>query len=122
MRLASLAVIATAAPLWLLVPHVPLAVVGIALAICGASIPLINAPYIGMLTIRVPVALRAKVLQSLLTINQISGPLGYLVAGTLFVRFGLHGTYTVVATLATFASLNFILAVAPIRGNAQEAT
>jgi Zn-dependent protease len=83
---------------------------------------LINAPYIGMLTVRVPVALRAKVLQSLLTINQISGPLGYLVAGTLFVRIGLHGTYTVVATLATFASLNFILAVAPIRGNAQEAT
>jgi MFS family permease len=122
MRLASLAVIATAAPLWLLVPHVPLAVVGIALAICGASIPLINAPYIGMLTIRVPGALRAKVLQSLLTINQISGPLGYLVAGTLFVRFGLHGTYAVVAALATFASLNFILAVAPIRGNAQEAT
>ncbi len=121
MRLASLAVVATAAPLWLLVPHVPLAVVGLALAICGASIPLINAPYIGMLTIRVPGALRAKVLQSLLTINQISGPLGYLVAGTLFVRFGLHGTYVVVAALATFASLNFILAVAPIRGNAQEA-
>ena len=85
MRLASLAVVATAAPLWLLVPHLPLAVVGFALAICGASIPLINAPYLGMLTIRVPKALRAKVLQSLLTINQVSGPLGYVVAGTLFV-------------------------------------
>ncbi len=121
MRLASLAVIATAAPLWLLVPHVPLAVVGLALAVCGASIPLINAPYIGMLTVRVPKALRAKVLQSLLTINQISGPLGYVVAGTLFVRAGLHGTYVVVAALATIASLNFILAVSPVRGNAQEA-
>jgi MFS family permease len=122
MRLASFAVIATSAPLWLLVPHLPLAVVGLALAICGASIPLINAPYIGMLTVRVPKALRAKVLQSLLTINQISGPVGYLVAGTLFVKAGLHGTYVVVAALASFASLNFILAVSPFGGNLDEET
>ena len=66
---------------------------------------------------RVPKTLRAKVLQSLLTINQISGPVGYVVAGTLFVHAGLHGTYVVVAALATFASLNFILAVSPSRGN-----
>ena len=51
MRLAAIAAIATAAPLWLLVPHVPLAVVVVALAICGASIPLINAPYLGMLSV-----------------------------------------------------------------------
>lgn len=116
MRLASLAVVATAAPLWLLVPQLPLWVVGLALAICGASIPIINAPYLGMLTVRVPKALRGKVLQSLLTINQVAGPLGFVVAGTLFVHAGLHGTYAVMAGLATFASVNFILAVAPMRG------
>lgn len=111
MRLAAIAVIATAAPLWLLVPHLPLWVVGIALAICGGSIPLINAPYLGMLTTRVPKALRGKVLQSLITINQLAGPLGYLVAGPLFVSVGLHAVYALVAGLATFASVNFILAV-----------
>jgi MFS family permease len=111
MRLAAIAAFFTAAPLWLLVPDVPLAVVAVALAICGASIPLINAPYLGMLSVRVPRALRGKVLQSLITINQLAGPLGYLIAGTLFVAIGLHATYGLIAVLATLASLNFIVVV-----------
>jgi hypothetical protein len=111
MRMAAFAVIGTAAPLWLLVPHLPIAVVGVALAICGASIPLINAPYLGWLSVRVPPSLRGKVLQSIITINQLAGPLGYIVAGPIFVHAGLHAAYAVIAVLATFASLNFILAM-----------
>jgi MFS family permease len=122
MLLASVACLGTGPPLWLLVPHLPLAVVGLALAVCGASIPLINAPYIGMLTLRVPKALRGHVLQSLLTINQLAGPLGYVVAGTMFAHVGLHETYALIAALGTFATLNFVVAAAPVRGLlAQEA-
>ena len=106
-------------PLWLLVPHASLGVAAVALGICGASIPLINAPYLGMLSVRVPRALRGKVLQSLITINQLAGPLGYLIAGTLFVAIGLHATYALIAVLATLASLNFIV-VAPRFTLAQE--
>lgn len=119
MRLAAIAAFFTAAPLWLLVPHASLGVAAVALGICGASIPLINAPYLGMLSVRVPRALRGKVLQSLITINQLAGPLGYLIAGTLFVAIGLHATYALIAVLATFASLNFIV-VAPRFTLAQE--
>ena len=97
-----------AAPLWLLVPDVPLVVSIVALAVCGASIPMINAPYLGMLSTRVPRALRGKVLQSLITINQFAGPIGFLIAGPLFVRAGLHWTYALVAALATVATANFI--------------
>ena len=94
MRLAAVAVIATAAPLWLLVPHSPLWLVALALAICGASIPMINAPYLGMLSTRVPRALRGKVLQSLITINQLAGPARAARSpGPLFVRFGVHAIY-----------------------------
>jgi MFS family permease len=122
LRMAAFAVVGTAAPLWLLVPHVPVVVVGLALAICGASIPMINAPYLGMLSVRVPNALRGKVLQSIITINQLAGPLGYVVAGPIFVHAGLHVAYAIVAGLATFASANFILAVLPAGGEvAQEA-
>lgn len=123
MRLASFAALATGPPLWLLVPHVPLAVVAVALALVGASVPLINAPYIGMLTMRVPPALRGHVFQSLLTINQVLGPLGYVLAGVLFTRIGLHPSYAVMAVLGTCATLNFVVAVAPLRGApvAQEA-
>jgi len=71
LRMAAVAAVFTAAPLWLLVPHVPLAVAGTALAVCGASVPLINAPYLGLLSTRIPKALRGKVIQSLITINFI---------------------------------------------------
>jgi MFS family permease len=122
MRMAAFAVVGTAAPLWLLVPHLPIVVVGVALAIVGASIPLINAPYLGWLSIRVPPALRGKVLQSIITINQLAGPLGYVVAGPIFVHAGLHAAYAVIAVLATFASLNFILAMQGSETLVQEAT
>lgn len=108
--LASIAAVGLGPPLWLLVPHSPLWVVGVTLAIVGAANPMINAPYLGMLTIRVPESLRGHVFQSLLTINQLAGPLGYVVAGVLFARAGLHASYAVIAALATFASLNFLVA------------
>ena len=111
MRMAAFALVGTAGSLWLLVPHLPIAVVCVALAICGASLPLINAPYLGWLSMRVPPALRGKVLQSIITINQLAGPLGYVIAGPIFVHAGLHVAYAVIAALATGASLNFILAM-----------
>lgn len=116
MVLASFAALATGPPLWLLVPHMPLWLVGVTLAVVGASVPLINAPYIGMLTMRVPRELRAHVLQSLITINQVLGPLGYVLAGTLFATIGLHTTYAVIAAIGTAATLNFVIAATPHRG------
>ena len=115
MVLASLAALATGPPLWVLVPHTPLWLVGVTLAAIGASVPLINAPYIGFLTVRVPKELRGHVLQSLITINQVLGPLGYVLAGTLFATIGLHTTYALMAVLGTLATLNFVVAVTPVR-------
>jgi predicted MFS family arabinose efflux permease len=112
MRLAAISVAGLSAPLWVLVPHTPLAVVVAALALSGFSNPLINAPYLGMLSTRVPRALQAKVIQTLITANRVAGPLGYALAGPLFVGLGLHASYAVVAALASFAAVNFIAAVA----------
>jgi MFS family permease len=114
--LAACAALLTGPPLWLLVPHLPLWLVAVTLAVVGASVPLINAPYIAMLQTRVPKALRTKVLQSLITINQVAGPLGFVVAGTLIASIGLHPVYALIAGLATFASLNFVFAVLPELG------
>jgi predicted MFS family arabinose efflux permease len=111
LRLAGFAAVLLAAPLWLLVPHLPLALVGLALALVGAGTPLVNAPYIALLQTRVPAALRGKVLQAIITINRVAGPAGYAVAGTLFVHIGLHAVYALVAGLATLASANFIVAI-----------
>jgi hypothetical protein len=55
--------------------------------------------------------LRGKVLQSIITINGVAGPLAYVIAGPLFVHAGLHVAYAMVAALATVASANFIFTV-----------
>jgi len=112
MRLAAVGVVGLSAPLWLLVPHTPLAVVVAVLAVTGFSNPLINAPFIGMLSTRIPRALQPKVIQTLITANNVAAPAGYAVAGPLFVGVGLHPTYAIAAGFATFAAVNFVVAVA----------
>jgi MFS family permease len=49
MQIAVAAAVGLAAPMWLLVPHVPLGVMILALGIIGFSNPLSNAPYFGIL-------------------------------------------------------------------------
>jgi MFS family permease len=47
--------------------------------------------------------------------------IGYVVAGTLFAHAGLYATYAVIAVLGTLATLNFVVAVGPIRDHAAQA-
>jgi MFS family permease len=113
-RAVSIAVAAAAmlaVPFWLLVPHVPLAVFVVAMAVIGFGNPMTNAPYFGILTTRVPPALFPKVIQAIIVSNQVIRPAAYAAAGFLFGSLGLHTIYAVAATLATAASANFILAV-----------
>jgi MFS family permease len=113
-RAVSIAVAAAAmlaVPFWLLVPHVPLAVFVIAMAVIGFGNPMTNAPYFGILTTRVPPALFPKVIQAIIVSNQVIRPATYAAAGFLFASVGLHAIYAVAAVLATAASANFILAV-----------
>jgi predicted MFS family arabinose efflux permease len=109
--IATFAAVALAAPFWLLVPHVPLAVFVAAMAIIGFGNPMTNAPYFGILTTRVPPALFPKVLQAIIVSNQVIRPAAYAAAGFLFASLGLHTIYAVAAVIATAASVNFILAV-----------
>jgi MFS family permease len=110
--LAALGVLGLSLPLWALVPSTPLGGVLAALALSGFSNPFINIPFMGIITSRVPPARLAKVFQAVLTANQIAAPLGFVLAGPLFVALGLHATYAVVAALALVAAVNFVTAVA----------
>jgi MFS family permease len=105
------AAVAIAAPYWLLVPHVPLAVMVAALAVIGFANPMTNAPFFGILTARVPAALFPKVIQAIIVANQVIRPAAYAAAGFLFVSLGLHTVYAIAAVLASLASINYILAV-----------
>jgi len=86
LRLGAFASLGVALPLWLLVPELPIAVVAVALAASSSAIPMMNAPYLTLLSTRVPAGLRGSVLQSILSINNVAGPLGYALAGPLFAR------------------------------------
>jgi MFS family permease len=116
------ACIGIAAPVWLLVPHVPLAVMVAALAVIGFANPMTNAPFFGILTTRVPPALFPKVLQAIIVSNQVIRPLAYATAGFLFASLGLHAVYALAAVLSSLASLNFIFAVLAERPAAHAVT
>jgi MFS family permease len=110
MNMAALAAVGTALPLWLLIPNVGLLLIVIAVAASAAAIPMINAPYLALLATRVPDHLQGRVLQTIMTVNNLIGPLGYLVGGLIFVRLGLAWSYALIAAAATAAGLNFLFA------------
>jgi MFS family permease len=109
--IAVVAAVLIGAPFWLLVPHVPLAVFVVAMAIIGFANPMTNGPYFGILTTRVPPAVFPKVLQAIIVANQVIRPAAYALAGFLFASVGLHTVYAFAAVAASIASINFIFAV-----------
>ena len=98
-------------PFWLLVPHVPLAVMVAAMAIVGFANPMATRAHLQDLTTRVPPAVFPQVVQTIIVSNQVVRPAAYATAGVLFSSLGLHTVYAIAAVLATVASSNYILAI-----------
>ncbi|MFD2762614.1 MFS transporter [Micromonospora eburnea] len=111
-RLAGVAMIAVALPLWLLPLPLPPAGLVAAVAVSAAAVSVSNAPYMTILGTRVPAELLPKVLQAVMTISNIAGPLGFLCAGLLMQGVGIRASLVVVAACATLATLNFLIALA----------
>jgi len=108
LTLASLAALGFAVPLWVLVPHVPLAPILVALAFTALCGPLINAPMFGLITTRTPEALLPKVMTAIVTLATIAGPLGVVAAGVLLEHEGVSATFAVVAGGVTAGCLVFV--------------
>src|SRR5205085_9493102 len=85
MRLAAIAIVVMAVPLWLLAVPMPWAAVIVVLAAFGVCAPFVNAPMMAVMTVRTPEPLRPKVMTAVVTIANVIGPLGFLAAG-----FGLQ--------------------------------
>jgi hypothetical protein len=69
--------------------------------------PLVNAPLIGVLTMRTPEALRPKVMTGVITMALLAGPIGLLVVGPLLGSWGPRPVLLVVAVGQFLASLPF---------------
>ncbi|MFD8795072.1 MFS transporter [Streptomyces vinaceus] len=114
-RLACTALVCVALPLWTLLVPVPAGVLVVAVGLSSAAAPLANAPLMGLLSARLPDGFGPKVLQAVVTISTLAGPLGFLAAGAVLDRAGVAATLGGVAALATFGSGNLILALRRLR-------
>jgi predicted permease len=69
--------------------------------------PLVNAPIIGVLTVRTPQALRPKVMTAVMTVATIAGPLGFFGAGEALRWISVQSLFLVVAAALTAGGLAF---------------
>lgn len=107
-RLGAVAFIALTLPIWLLGFELPAWGVMAALFVSSLFGPLVNAPLIGVITMRTPEALRAKVMTAILTTALLAGPVGYLVAGQLLEAWGPHEVFLLVAAGQLVGCLPFV--------------
>jgi hypothetical protein len=119
LRLASIGVVCATLPLWVVALDVSWPVACAAVVACGVCVPSVNAPFMGILTTRPPVALRAKVLTAVLTASGLGSPLGRLAVGPVYRSAGNSGVWVLIAGGLSIGSVLFIAAA--IRGSAGEA-
>lgn len=106
-KLAALAIVAMPLPIFLLGMSLPWAVATIVIAAFAFFTPLVNAPIIGLLTVRTPVAMRPKVMTAVISIATVAGPLGYFAAGEALRAVSVQTLFVVVASTLTLAGIAF---------------
>jgi len=107
LRLGSTAFVALTLPIFALAIELPVPVVMAALATSSFFSPLVNAPLIGVITMRTPEALRAKVMTAVLTTALLAGPVGVAIAGPLLETWGPRPIFLLVAGGQLLATLPF---------------
>jgi predicted MFS family arabinose efflux permease len=105
--LAAAAIVAMPLPLFLLALHLPSAAASVAVAAFGFFTPLVNAPVLGMLTVRTPPELRPKVMTALMTVATLAGPFGFLGAGLVLRHVTLTELFLALPALLTLGGLAF---------------
>jgi MFS family permease len=106
-RLGAVSLVALTLPIWFLLADLPAWGVVAALFVSALFGPLVNAPLIGVITMRTPEALRPKVMTAVITFAMLAGPLGLLAAGPLLQAFGPRTVFGIVAAGELLTSLVF---------------
>jgi predicted permease len=85
----------------------PWAVAVVAVAAFGFFTPLVNAPIIGVLTVRTPEGLRPKVMTAVITIASLASPLGFLAAGLALRYVSLSALFVFLPALLVLGGFAF---------------
>jgi predicted MFS family arabinose efflux permease len=107
LKLAAFAMLAMPLPLWLLGIAMPWGAALVVVGVFSFFSPLVNAPIIGILTVRTPAALRPKVMSAVMTVALLAGPLGYLIAGQAISRISIYTLFLIIAAALTVGSVAF---------------
>jgi predicted MFS family arabinose efflux permease len=107
LRLSAFAILAFAAPMWVLPLLPPAPIVAAALFAAMCFTPLINGPTLAVLTARTPEALRAKVMTAIISINTVATPAGLLLSGQVLERWGVVPLFAGVASGISIMGLAF---------------
>jgi MFS family permease len=105
LKLAAIAIVGLPLPLFLLSPDLPWAIALLAVAGTAFFTPLVNAPIIGVLTVRTPADLRPKVMTAVMTVAGMAGPFGFIVAGYVLRHVELGAFFLGLPALLTLGGL-----------------
>lgn len=116
LKLAAISIVAMPLPLFLLGITMPWPAAVVVVGAFAFFTPLVNAPVIGVITVRTPAALRPKVMTAVMTVATIAGPVGFFGAGEILRWISVQTLFVVVATAMTLGALAFASAL--LRGGA----
>jgi MFS family permease len=121
LRLACLGMVLATLPLWVVAFDVPWPVACASVALCGLFVPAVNAPLMGMISTRPPVALRAKVMTAVMTASGLGSPLGRILVGPVYGWGGNAGAWVLVAGGLSLGTVLFVAAAIHGSGDATSA-
>ena len=107
LKLAAVAIVAMPLPLFLLSPELPWGAAMVVVAGFAFFTPLVNAPVVGILTIRTPADLRPKVMTAVMTVASMAGPAGFIAAGYALRHVDLGPFFLALPALLTLGGLAF---------------
>ncbi len=107
LKLAAFSIVAMPLPVFLLGISMPWAAAMLVIAAFAFFSPLVNAPIIGILTVRTPQALRPKVMTAVMTVATIAGPIGFFGAGEALRWISVQQLFVIVAATLTVCAFAF---------------
>jgi predicted MFS family arabinose efflux permease len=107
LKLAAVSIVLMPLPLFLLAPHTPWPVAMVIVGAFAFFTPLVNAPVIGLLTVRTPAELRPKVMTAVMTVASMAGPFGFIAAGYILRHVELGPFFVGLPALLTLGGLAF---------------
>ena len=116
LKLAAFGIVALPLPLFLLSPQTSWPVAVLILAVFAFFVPLVNAPVVGILTVRTPAELRPKVMTAFMTLATMAGPFGFIAAGYALRHATIGSFFVVLPALLLLGGLAFAAVLLRHRG------